>query len=207
MNLKKKFGLTILITITLLSIFDLYASTEQFWQPAFIKQFEVGPIPLTQIYLNVVGFLVPLIVSIVCVTLYFLLDLNPKITKWWHAWTVIYFCLFIIILLVSYFYFPFEYITSHRGGGVNILLFLMTLIMLIFVTGNIEDLRLLVIISYPFFFLVGLGSDVIAVNYFEPGRLVFGGSGIYDVDFTFPLLLGFVLFSWIRVIYNFHPKL
>lgn len=201
-----KYSILALLIITPISILDMYAAVLQSWQPDFIKQFIFGPFPFTQIYFNFIGFFIPLVISIVSLLSFHYRDNKPEKRRAWLIWTVVYTYLFAIFLFISYFYFPFEFIRSHSGGGENSILFAITLVMLVFAYNASGDSRAPVLLSYPLFFFVGLSSDVIATNYFEPGRMVFGGAGIYDGDFLYPLLFGFVLFSWFGIMLSILEK-
>jgi hypothetical protein len=153
--------------------------------PSLVTGFKLLSTPeLVSIQLNIVGFIIPLIVSFYCIQRIF------RMKEIRFGMPEMFFLLTGILILVLSFGFSLTP-TDPMGTHDNPFLLLLTLIIIpYYIFRNMDDLVLP--LAYTLGFLDGIMSDVTAM--LGPAHFVgiFGGSGIFDLDFALPLILVFV---------------
>lgn len=147
-----------------------------------IPGYIVGPIPGTKVYLDLVGFLIPLVASLLFVYA-FLLQYNKPHIAHFSAYTIV----IVVLAVVDYIFSPpWYHVGQNSGSHIDFLMYGITVGFLLFylLKGWIKTVTIL---SFPLLFLLGALSDIDAVSHLK-GPLYFGGSSIIDADFLFPLL-------------------
>ena len=145
-------------------------------------QFSSSPFPGTLIRLDYLGFILPLVISSVLIVWY--LKLHPgKSSK---SVTMVVIILLCFDLFFSAFYHQLRLIGKH-SGSFDILATIVTLFYIAYL-AYIDSYKEGMIKAYIFGFLIGLISDLESIRYLT-STTVFGGGGLLDGDFVFPLLM------------------
>jgi hypothetical protein len=147
-------------------------------QPSFVYILGTISVPYTGIQLSYIGFILPLLFSII---FFFAYTISPNKIKSKKMYLFI--PIIIIIGLLLYFMPSLQIITRGVGSHINYYIFIPTFIFWFLVLMKNKDAALL--LSYPIFFLMGAISDLDSMSIFK--RAVFGGAFLYDGDFLFPL--------------------
>ena len=156
----------------------------------------IGPIPGSEIYLDIVGFLIPLGASMSFLYAFLLRRDKPKATDF-----SIYLFAISILGVIDYLLSPPWYRAAQTSGShLDSAMYVVTIgfLLSIVIRGWVETATIL---SYPLFFLLGVLSDVDAISHLK-GPLYFGGSGIFDGDFLFPL----IFFGFLALMSVVHQK-
>ena len=142
---------------------------------------------------NPVGFDSPLLVGIVLL-LFFCRSSKKKVfTREAMITGAPMFVLIVIFTLLSTFVVPLQVLHTH-SISVNYPVFCLVFVYQVYMVAIGYD-GFALSIAYLMGFIVGLSSDLSALNYLT-GFVVFGGAGIYDSDFWVPIYaLGLTLAS------------
>lgn len=196
-----KYKVLFAFSITLITFILVFIAKLKIPDPEYIKNLNIGPIPDTLVKLNLIGFVLPALVSF-----FFILFVYLKSNKKRFGVYLLLVTLYLILLGVISFssqFVPLQIIFPSQGGGTNIGAFSLSLGILfcIFVLdSNVGYVRSM-LVSFPMGFVVGLTSDITTTLYFTTGKgiSIFGGSGILDGDLLGPMVL-FTLFYLLYVV-------
>ncbi|MGA3021134.1 MAG: hypothetical protein ABSD68_04265 [Candidatus Micrarchaeales archaeon] len=157
--------------------------------PALEVEFKLFSTPklLSGMQFNIIGFIIPLMVAFYCIQHI----LRMKESRFGTPEML--FLLSGILILVLSLGFPLTP-TDPMGTHDNPLILLLTLIVIPYYVFK-DRHELVLPLAYALGFLDGIVSDVTAI--LGPAHFVgiLGGSGVFDLDFTLPLILMFV--AWI----------
>lgn len=154
-------------------------------------QFSTPPIPGTLVRLDYMGFILPSVVTAWFIGRYF--KLNPgKSSK---AVNLIVFALLLFDLFFSVLYHQLRFI-GKDSGSFDILATSTSLFHIGYL-AFIDSYKEGILKAYIFGFLIGLISDIESIRYLT-STTVYGGGGLMDVDFVFPLimLISFIFSFW-----------
>lgn len=151
----------------------------------FMNELSTPEIPDTLVRFNYLGFILPLVISILAVI--GLTRSNSEIQKYW-IWLLVTVVALIVILLYSSFVHELRYVNpkTHSGAPNYI-----ELIVVLFFVGYLVWFRLFkagYYLSYILGYIVGFFSDLESVRYLTKVT-VFGGGGLIDADFAIPLII------------------
>jgi hypothetical protein len=157
--------------------------------PSLENWFKLLSIPasMSAIQLNIVGFIIPLIVALYCAQHILRLKENS------FGMIEMIFLLSGILIVVISLGFPITP-TDPMGTHDNPFLLLLTLIIIPYYIFK-DRHELVLPLAYLLGFLDGALSDITATLGPVHFLGIFGGSGIFDLDFTLPLIL--MLIAWI----------
>ena len=145
-------------------------------------QFSSSTLPGTLIRLDYLGFILPLVISSVLIVWYLKLH-SGKSSK---SVTMVVIILLCFDLVFSAFYHQLRLIGKH-SGSLDILATIVSLFYIAYL-AYVDSYKEGMIKAYIFGFLVGLISDLESMRYLT-STTVFGGGGLLDGDFVFPLLM------------------
>ncbi len=145
-------------------------------------QFSSSRLPGTLIRFDYLGFILPFVISSALIVWY--LKLHPgKSSK---SVTLVVLILLCFDLVFSAFYHQLRFIGKH-SGSFDIFATIVSLFYIAYL-AYVNSYKEGMIKAYIFGFLIGLISDVESIRYLT-STTVFGGGGLLDVDFVFPLLM------------------
>lgn len=147
-----------------------------------MAQFSSPPLPGTLIRLDYFGFILPLIITAMLVVRYFKLHLGNA-SKSVNLVVLVLLC---FDLIFSSFYHQLRFVGRH-SGSFDILATLVSIFYIAYLV-YINSYKEGMFKAYILGFLIGLISDVESIRYLT-STTVFGGGGLLDVDFVFPLLM------------------
>jgi hypothetical protein len=158
-----------------------------------MEQFSSPPLPGTLVSLDYIGFILPLVVTAALIVRYS--RLYPgKASKFVN---LVVFVLLCFDLVFSAFYHQLRFIGKH-SGSFDILATVVSLFYIGYL-AFIDSYKEGIVKAYIFGFLIGLISDLESIRYLT-STTVFGGGGLLDGDFVFPLLMiiSFNLTFWLQ---------
>lgn len=175
-------------TLIFLTLFIIYLRLNTEIMKVFInyvyamEQLSTPELPGTLIRLDYIGFIFPLLVTVAFIIKY--VRTKPGVaSKWVTLGVVILLC---FDLIYSSFYHQLRIIGEH-SGSFDIMAAFTVLVYIGYIVW-INSYKEGLMKAYIFGFLIGLISDLESIRYLK-STTVFGGGGILDADFMFPLII------------------
>ena len=153
-------------------------------QPSIVYHIGSLRVPYINIYLTYIGFILPLIISIIFLIIYI-----KKVAKVVFHLDMVFLLVMIFFGIISYFTPSLQFVEIGVGSHENPIVFISAIGFwgfLIIQNFQIKSSDAFLWLSYPIFFLAGAISDFDSLAIFHGGS--FGGGFLYDGDFLFPLI-------------------